>query len=497
MNEPTTAAHAEDAALNPDRLFLGSCVALIATSVAFATVGAVMFALKGEFVLTNAQVGWIGGAALWGFAVSQVVFAPLCDTLGMRTLLRMAFVGHLSGTLVMIFAGGFATLFAGALVIAMANGLVEAACNPLVATLFPDNKTAKLNRFHVWFPGGIVLGGLAAYGLDQVGLTSWQLKLVLVLVPTVVYGFLLLGQRFPRTEGVRSGVSMGEMFRATFSTPLMLLILACTTITASIELGPNRWLPAVLEAGGMAGILVLVYINGIMAVMRFWAGPVVHRLSPTGILLASAVVSAAGLFWLSSGGSVGVAVAAATVFAVGVCYMWPTMLGFISEQIPKSGALGLGLMGTVGMATVGIVTTPWMGEIADREAHPLLVDNGAFVVLLEGAGALDSESLRTPGPEGDDLRAAQEVITGVLEYAMETDSMPPVETANALRALIGSGSTSPAVERAQDILNPAENHGGLVSFRSLVPFSGVLIIVFGTLFVRERRRGGYRAERLS
>ena len=319
---------------------------------------------------------------------------------------------------------------------------------------------------------------------------------MLILVPTVAYGFLLLGQRFPRTEGVRSGVSMGEMFRATFTTPLMLLILACATITASIELGPNRWLPAVLEAGGMAGILVLVYINGIMAVMRFWAGPVVHRLSPTGILLASAVVSAVGLYWLSSGGSVGVAVAAATVFAVGVCYVWPTMLGFISEQIPKSGALGLGLMGTVGMATVGLVTSPWMGEIADREAHPLLVENGAYVVLLQGVGALDSQALRTPGPEGDDLRAAHATVAEVVEFVLETDSLPPVETANALRALIGSGSTSPLVDRAQDILNPAENHGGLVSFRSLVPFSGLLIVVFGTLFVRERRRGGYRAERL-
>ena len=154
-------------------------------------------------------------------------------------------------------------------------------------------------------------------------------------------------------------------------------------------------------------------------------------------------------------------------------------------------------MGTVGMATVGLVTAPWMGEIADREAHPLLVENDALVVLVEGAGALDSQSLRTPGPEGDDLRAAQEVIVGVLDAFGDTDSLPPVETANALRALIGSGSTSPAVERAQAILNPAENHGGLVSFRYLVPLSGVLVAVFGALFVRERRRGGYRAERLS
>ena len=187
-------------AVNAPRLFVGSCVALIATSVAFATVGAVMLALKRDFVLTNEQVGWIGGAALWGFAVSQLVFAPLADSLGMRALLRMAFVGHLAGSLIMIFATGFSTLFVGALVISMGNGLVEAACNPLVAALYPDNKTVKLNQFHVWFPGGVVIGGLAVFGLDFVGVTDWQVKLALILVPTLTYGVMILREPFPATE---------------------------------------------------------------------------------------------------------------------------------------------------------------------------------------------------------------------------------------------------------------------------------------------------------
>ncbi len=497
MSESTNGGSGGGHGANAGRLFLGSCVALIATSVAFATVGAVMFALKGEFGLNNAQIGWIGGAALWGFAVSQVVFAPLCDTLGMRFLVRMAFVGHLAGSLVMILAGGFATLFAGALIIAMANGLVEAACNPLVAALYPDNKTVKLNQFHVWFPGGIVLGGLAAFGLDSAGITSWQIKIVLILIPTVAYGVLLLGQRFPATEGVRSGVSMGEMFRATLTTPLMLLMLLCMAMTASIELGPNRWVPAVLEAGGMAGILVLVYVNGIMAVMRYWAGPVVHRLSPTGILLASAVISGAGLLWLSFGGSLVSVFASATVFAIGVCYFWPTMLGFVSERIPRSGALGLGLMGTVGMAVVGLVTSPWMGGIADRVTHEELDKDRAYVVMVQAAGALQSQSLRTPGPEGDDLRSALELLTEVLPPLGEEPILPELETARAMRAFIESGSTSPVVEQAQGILGPAENQGGLVSFRYLVPLSGVLLVIFGLLYMRERRSGGYRAERLS
>ncbi len=497
MSESTNGGSGGDHGADAGRLFLGSCVALIATSVAFATIGAVMFALKGEFGLNNAQVGWIGGAALWGFAVSQLVFAPLCDTLGMRFLVRMAFVGHLVGSLIMIFAGGFATLFVGALVISMANGLVEAACNPLVAALYPDNKTVKLNQFHVWFPGGIVLGGLAAFGLDEIGITSWQIKVALILIPTVAYGLLLLGQRFPATEGVRSGVSMGEMFRATLTTPLMLLMLLCMAMTASIELGPNRWVPAVLEAGGMAGILVLVYVNGIMAVMRYWAGPVVHRLSPTGILLASAVISGAGLLWLSFGGSMVSVLASATVFAVGVCYFWPTMLGFVSERVPRSGALGLGLMGTVGMAVVGLATSPVMGGIADRVTHEELDKDRAYVLLVQAAGALQSESLRTPGPEGDDLRSALELVTGVLPPIGGDPILPELETARAMRAFIESGSTSPAVEQAQDILGPAENQGGLVSFRYLVPLGVVLVVIFGLLYMRERRSGGYRAERLS
>lgn len=419
------------------RLFAGSCVALVATSVAFATVGAVMFSLKGEFALTNAQVGWIGGAALWGFAVSQLVFSPFCDTLGMRFLLRAAFAGHLAGTLIMIFAGGFWGLFAGALIIAMANGLVEAACNPLVAALYPDNKTVKLNQFHVWFPGGIVLGGLAAYGLDAAGLDAWRLKMALVLLPTAVYGVLLLGQRFPRTEGVRSGVSMAEMFRAALTTPLMLLMLACVALTASVELGPNRWVAAVLEAGGMSGILVLVYISGLMAVLRWFAGPVVRRTSPTGVLLASAVLSGLGLLGLGAGGSAAATFAAATVFAVGVCYFWPTMLGFVSERVPRSGALGLGLMGTVGMAMVGLVTAPQMGAIADRRADALL---------------------------------------------------PPGETAAALRDVIASSTDSAAVAQAQALLAPAEYAGGLASFLYLAPACVVLALVFGVLHLRDRRR---------
>ena len=478
-----------DSKVDSSRLFFGSCVALIATSVAFATVGAIMLSLKREFVLTNEEVGWIGGAALWGFAVSQLVFAPLADSIGMRALLRMSFLGHLLGSLTIILATGFWTLFGGALIIAMANGLVEAACNPLVAALFPDNKIVKLNQFHVWFPGGVVLGGLAAFGLDAVGVGAWQVKIGLVLVPTLIYGWMLLREPFPATEGVQAGVSMGEMFKAALATPFMWVMLIAMAMTASVELGPNRWVPAVLESGGMAGILVLVWINGLMAVMRYRAGDIVHRVSPTGVLLASAVLSGSGLLALSYVVS-GLAVfAAATVFALGVCYFWPTMLGVVSERVPKSGALGLGLMGTVGMATVGLVAAPQMGRIADRYAHDEIPVAEALTVFERTSTVLGNGS--APDAQAA-VTAAQEVTTSYESMGV----LPSPATANALRAIIASDTDETLVGEAQAILGPADNYGGRVSFRYMVPLCGVLLLIFSVLYARDRKAGGYKVESL-
>lgn len=475
--------------MDRQRLFVGSCVALIATSVAFATVGAVMLALKRDFVLTNAEVGWIGGAALWGFALSQVIFAPLCDTLGMRFLLRLSFVGHLVGTLIMVTATGFWPLFAGALVIAMANGLVEAACNPLVATLFPDRKTVKLNQFHVWFPGGVVLGGLGAFGLDWAGIGVWELKLLLILIPTLIYGWLLLRQPFPETEGVQAGVGLVEMFKAALGTPLMWVLLVAMAMTASVELGPNRWVPAVLEAGGIPGILVLVWINGLMAALRFKAGTVVERLSPTGVLFASAIVSGIGLLGLSFWGGGWLMFVSATVFAVGVCYFWPTILGVVSERVPRSGALGLGLMGTVGMATVGLVTAPLMGEIADRYADERLPASETVAFLERSAD-------RLPETDDPDAAGAAELAREVVREHEASGALPPVLTANALRAIVAADADPELVGEAQALLGPAENYGGRISFRFVTPLCGILALLFGVLYLRDRAAGGYVVKRI-
>ncbi len=179
-------------------------------------------------------------------------------------------------------------------------------------------------------------------------------------------GILFIGQKFPVTERVQSGISFKGMASETFGRPLFILLFLCMGITASLELGPNRWIPSILEAGGMHGILVLVWISGLMAVLRFFAGPIAHRISPTGMLVSSAILSGAGLIWLSYAETMGMALVSATVFALGVCYFWPTMLGVVSERVPKGGALALALMGGMGMLASGMIASPWLGKVADE-----------------------------------------------------------------------------------------------------------------------------------
>jgi len=482
--------------INPSRLFGGSCLALIATAVSFAVLADIMGPLKEAFILTNEQVGWIVGAGTWGFTVSIFVLGPLCDALTMRVLLRFAFLCHGAGVLIMIFAGGFWSLFIGALVISLGNGTVEAACNPLVATIYPDRKTQKLNKFHVWFPGGIVIGGLACYGLGQLGIIAWQVRLTVILVPTLIYGFLFLGQKFPATERLQSGISFVGMFKATLFRPLFLLLFFCMMITASLELGPNRWVPSILQAGGIHGILVLVWISGLMAVLRFYAGPVVRRLSPTGILLASAVLTGIGLFWLSFAESVGIAVAAATVFALGVCYFWPTMLGVVSERVPRGGALALALMGGVGMLAVGVITTPQMGRIADVYVHEKLeATHGYTVAVLEEiVKTYPVAKEHAEGGQADDIQAAIDDANAVLADLATSGKLPPTKTANALRSAKKSSGGSEAGDKVDGILNPAENYGGRISFRWIAPLAIILVIIFGALYMRDRRMGGYKVE---
>ena len=369
--------------MNAKRLFLASRMALVVTAMSFAIRGGAAGPWGTQFNLTHEEVGQVLAPALWGFTVAMIFGGPLCDLIGLGRIVGFAFVGHLAGILLTIFAWNFWSLFAGNLIFGIANGSVEAACNPLITTLFPDDKTTKLNHFHVWFPGGIVIGAVLAYFMDKAGM-GWKAEFATMLVPLAIYGILFVGQSFPKTERVQKGVSTGSMWAACFH-PLFLIMVACMVMTATTELGTNTWITNSLTTAGWSGILVLAWINGLMAIGRQCAGTFVHKLSPMGMLIMSAFLSAIGLYWMSHSAGNMVFVAA-TVFALGVCFFWPTMLGYTNDRFPNTGALGLAIMGGAGMLGAGF-SAPVIGKFFDNGiAHHLPAGQTAATLAAAPAG---------------------------------------------------------------------------------------------------------------
>lgn len=382
------------------QLFLASCLALLVTSLSFGIRAGILGRLGVQFELNAGQLGTIAATAFWGFPLAVVIGGFVVDIIGMKRLLIVAFVFHLAGILLTIFAGGYWSLFISTLCIGIANGTVEAACNPLVATIYSDNKTTKLNHFHLWFPGGIVIGTLLVYFLDKVGI-GWQIQVGLMIIPTLIYGFLFSKLSFPVTERVASGVSTGDMYKAVAS-PLFVVMIILMFGTAITELFTGQWIDVLLKNVSDNAILLLTLETGVMVVGRGFAGPVVHKFSPTGVLLISSILAAVGLYLLghSSGNMLFVG---AIVFGMGVCYFWPTMLGFVSENLPKTGAVGMNLMGGAGMFAVSVYTIFMGGHYNDLIAGKLPA--GADMKLYNDAPAgselanVLNEAKKAAGPE--------------------------------------------------------------------------------------------------
>lgn len=352
--------------MHPRRLFVASCIALLATAMSFAIRGDIMGELETQFGLDKTQLGWISGAAFWGFGLSILFGGTLCDLLGMGRLLKLAAVGHVGGVLLTVFATDFATLFAATVVIGIANGFVEAGINPLIATLYRDDKTARLVKLHAWFPGGIVVGGVLAFCFTQLGL-DWRFKMLLMLLPAAVYAVMFFAQRFPDTERKAAGVSTGAMV-GQLARPLFLVVFACMWLTAATELGPGQWVSnifnEVMRSTLQAGVLLLVWINGIMYVLRQFGGGIAHRLSPTALIASTAPIAAVGLWLFGHADTPVLAFAAAALLAVGTAFWWPTMLGLTSERFPRGGALALAVIGAAGAFSTALAG-PVMGWIND------------------------------------------------------------------------------------------------------------------------------------
>jgi MFS family permease len=374
------------AEIDRSRLFTASCVALVLTAMTFAFRARLETVFGPEGVgLTLEQIGYAFMPAFWGFTLAMIVGGPIVDFLGMRRGMLFAFLLHLAGIVATLMATDFESLFAATVFMGLGNGMVEAVCNPLVASAYPDRKVKMLNRFHLWWPAGIVTGSILGYLVMDVAGLSWQLMVGLLFIPLAIYGYLFFGQEFPVTERVEMGVSHRDALMALL-TPLFLFVGFCMLLSAATELGTTQRIESLLRETGVNALLVLAYINGIMIFGRAWAGSVAARIGTAGMLWFSAIFSFIGL-WLLTSASGGFVFVAAAVFGVGITFFWPTTLSFVSENLPQSGAFGLSIMGGLGMLSVSVVL-PLMGHIMDRapgaEAIQIMSILPAILILLYG-----------------------------------------------------------------------------------------------------------------
>lgn len=350
--------------INKNRLFLGSCFALITTAFAFGIRAGIMNDLVKDMQLNDSQLGWINFMGAFGFPIATLVGGSIYNSLGPKKIGYLAFFSHFFGILFSILSGSFLPLFISTFFISFGNGLVEAAYNPLIADMYPDNKAKMLNKFHVWFPGGIAIGSVITLLIANMS-GSWQLKLAVMFIPLFIYGYLFYGQKFPETDNEQGKSSTSDNLKAIFTSPLYWLMLGCMTLTATTELGTTSWVERILGNSGAQPLVILFLVTGLMAFGRYFAGPIIHKLNITGVLLISAIVSTVSIVLLSMGTG-GIVYLYAILFAIGVCYFWPTMISFVAEYLPKTGAFGMSLIGGVGMVGLAIFQ-PIIGGWLDAE----------------------------------------------------------------------------------------------------------------------------------
>jgi len=413
-----SADQTKDGIAEPSKWLFWTCfVALVATSFGFIIRTQVIGDWQVVFNLSETQKGELLGVGLWPFALSIILFSLVIDKIGYGRALFFALICHVTSAIITITANGYQTLYWGTFILAIGNGIVESVINPVVATVYSREKTKWLNILHAGWPGGMVVGGiLILFLIPNLG---WQWKVGLVLIPAAVYGFMMMRATFPVHERVSAGVSYKEMLQEMgiigalivvsiaiaeigrifgwsllvkvlvvlllvilfgiyvrkLGQPLFIFLLLIMLPLATTELGTDSWISdlvtPVMEKVGISGGWVLVYTAFLMMILRSYAGPVLKRLNPLSLLATCSVIAIIGLFLLSKSAGLLIFVAA-TIYAVGKSFFWPTMLGVTAEQFPKGGALTLNAMSGMGMLSVGVIGAVFLGHIQDNAVDKYL-----------------------------------------------------------------------------------------------------------------------------
>jgi MFS family permease len=542
---------------NAQRLLWAGFMAILAAGVGFSIRAGILGQWAEQYGFTQTELGAITGGGLTGFGIIILLSSLIADRIGFGPLMFAAFVMHLVSagltlaTGAAFAAGGkplaFQCLFWGMFLFAIGNGIAEAVVNPLVATLFPKNKTHYLNILHAGWPGGLILGGLASYFLTGGADTkpvAWQVQISLFLIPVALYGLMMLGQRFPKSEASSSGVSykdmLGELgligaavicgllalffksdlglspivaagiatallavfgaatgFR--FGHALLAFLLLIHALVGYVELGTDSWISKItgtIMANPANGLLLFVYTSGLMFVLRFFAGPIVEKISPLGLLAVSALFGAAGLTLLGNAQGAIMCVIAATVYGIGKTFLWPTMLAVVSEQFPKGGAITIGAAGGVGMLSAGLLGGPGIGFLQDQNASANLAQaNTAVYERYKAPKENEFLWMKTVGLDGAKVGVLEDggkEAERALDLMRQEQAKP--EAIAAQQTLVDwwkSAQGSAAADKP--LVEAAGLFGGrrALTLTALVP--AAMFVCYSLLLGWFRMRGGYQA----
>ncbi|MCX6941633.1 MAG: MFS transporter [Verrucomicrobia bacterium] len=440
----------EGIAPNAQRLLWAGFMAILAAGVGFALRNGLTGEWKTLFGFTDGQVGLIGGAGFSGFCFGIIIGGVVVDKIGYGKLVATAFVLHVLSAVVTLSpapnvsqAVAFNLLFCGSFIFALANGTLEAVANPLVATIYPQNRTHYLNILHASWPAGMILGALITLFLgDSLG---WKTKLGLYLIPTAIYGFMFLGQKFPKSEASNQGLSLGQMMKDVgimgasivgvllflffrdslggilggitdskfFGSQAWVVISAAVgigfvawvavitsfalghwmifvlfiahAIIGSLELGTDSWIENINGSilTEKQGTILFIFASAMMFALRFCSHWIEStlKLSPVAILFTCSIFAIVGLLACSTVTTLTVAFGAVLLYSIGKTFCWPTMLAVVGDRFPRTGAVAMSIMGGIGMLSVGQIGGPGLGYAKDRFTAEHLVEKGQVAVL--------------------------------------------------------------------------------------------------------------------
>ncbi|TLP71850.1 MFS transporter [Maribacter sp. ACAM166] len=496
----------EKSSINKSRLLFASFFTIVAGGVGFAVRGSILVDWGNQFGFTMTELGSITGGGFAGFGVIIILFSLIVDRVGYKPLLVLAFFVHFLSLLVTVATvyvfdsmgreAAYWCLFSGTFLFAVGNGICESVVNPLVATLYPKAKTHYLNILHAGWPGGMILGGVLSIAFHDI--LSWEVLMSFFLIPVLIYGVIILKEKLPLSEAKEAGIPYKEMFRQ-FGSPLLMVLMLLMVLIGYVELGTDSWIQNItgnILENPTKGVLLFIYTSALMFILRFFAGPIVQKISPLGLLFVCSILGAIGLYILGTATTGLIMVFAVTIYGIAKTFFWPTMLGVVGERFPRGGAVVMGFVGGVGMLSAGLLGGPGIGYKQDYFASSKIKteapqaydrykadDENSFLFFSPIKG-LNGSKVAIVKDNGEQLQGDIERWESTGKTVDENDNL------NALQTW-----WSNAEQNAPEDKEPVEQAGFYGAGKALVVTALIPVIMaigYFVLILYFKKRGGYK-----